>query len=475
MALIAWLSALTPQLSTFAQGTAFTYQGRLNDGGGPLSGSYDLTFTLYDGPGVLALQIGSPQPNSAVPVNAGLFTVTLDFSGGAFTGAPRWLEIAVQPHAGGATTTLSPRQQLTPAPYAITAGNVNGLLVQGNATSPNLIGGYSGNIVSNGVVGAVIGGGGVNGAPNLVTDNYGTVSGGTGNQAGNNNSNPADNLFATVGGGHNNVSGNNYATIGGGLQNAVNGDYGTVGGGVQNTAYYYSTVAGGFQNSATAFVGTVGGGKNNLSSGNNATVPGGVFNQAAGDFSLAAGQNAQALHTGAFVWADDSSTNIFASTAANQFLIRATGGVGINTNNPNGAALNVNGTVTAINFSGSGAGLTSLNPASLSAGTAAVSISGNAATATLANNFSGSLAGDLTGMQSATVVASVGGQSAANAATSVNAASTIVKRDASGNFSAGAITARSVSGSGIAVFGDGYVGAFLASQSAYTMVGVSSD
>jgi hypothetical protein len=85
------------------------------------------------------------------------------------------------------------------------------------------------------------------------------------------------------------------------------------------------------------------------------------------------------------------------------------------------------------------------------------------------------LAGDLTGMQSATVVASVGGQSAANAATSVNAASTIVKRDASGNFSAGAITARSVSGSGIAVFGDGYVGAFLASQSAYTMVGVSSD
>jgi len=104
-----------------AQGTAFTYQGELSDSGGPLNGSYDLTFTLYDGPGGLALQIGSPQSLSAVLVNAGLFTVTLDFGGAAFTGPARWLGIAVHPHAGGATTTLSPRQQLTPTPYAITA------------------------------------------------------------------------------------------------------------------------------------------------------------------------------------------------------------------------------------------------------------------------------------------------------------------------------------------------------------------
>src|SRR5438093_7038473 len=39
------LSTLNPQLSTlFAQGTAFTYQGRLNDGANPASGSYDLRF-----------------------------------------------------------------------------------------------------------------------------------------------------------------------------------------------------------------------------------------------------------------------------------------------------------------------------------------------------------------------------------------------------------------------------------------------
>ena len=43
------LSTLNQQLSTvFAQGTAFTYQGRLNDGGAPANGTYDLTFALFD-------------------------------------------------------------------------------------------------------------------------------------------------------------------------------------------------------------------------------------------------------------------------------------------------------------------------------------------------------------------------------------------------------------------------------------------
>ncbi len=52
--IIKWLTVLTfsiisLQLSTvFAQGTAFTYNGRLNDGTNPATGSYDLTFTLYN-------------------------------------------------------------------------------------------------------------------------------------------------------------------------------------------------------------------------------------------------------------------------------------------------------------------------------------------------------------------------------------------------------------------------------------------
>jgi hypothetical protein len=75
---------------------------------------------------------------------------------------------------------------------------------------------------------------------------------------------------------------------------------------------------------------------------------------------------------------------------------------------------NLTGTLPAI----SGASLTSLNPASISTGTAVINISGNAATATTAvsataagsaTNFTGSLSGDVTGTQGATSVVKVNG------------------------------------------------------------------
>jgi len=84
-----------------------------------------------------------------------------------------------------------------------------------------------------------------------------------------------------------------------------------------------------------------------------------------------------------------------------------------------------------------------------SAGTITANLSGNATTATTSTNFTGSLSGDVTGTQSATVVSFVGGQTAANvaaatvlanAATSANTASTIVKRTATGGFSAGTVS-----------------------------------
>src|SRR5271156_23198 len=75
----------------FAQSTAFTYQGRLNDGANPASGSYDVQFTLFavDTGGSA---VAGPLTNSPTGVSNGLFTVTLDF-GGQFPGADRWLEI----------------------------------------------------------------------------------------------------------------------------------------------------------------------------------------------------------------------------------------------------------------------------------------------------------------------------------------------------------------------------------------------
>lgn len=82
--------------------------------------------------------------------------------------------------------------------------------------------------------------------------------------------------------------------------------------------------------------------------------------------------------------------------------------------------------------------------------TGTVSNAANAVSSTTATNFSGSLSGDVTGTQSATVVSNVGGKTSTQISTSVtdttnatpnNTANTIVKRDTSGNFSAGTITA----------------------------------
>src|SRR6185436_19508148 len=99
---------------------------------------------------------------------------------------------------------------------------------------------------------------------------------------------------------------------------------------------------------------TVGGGGNNivLANGLYATIPGGSANTAT-NYAVAAGTRAKANHTGAFVWADSTDAD-FPSTANNQFLVRASGGVGIGTNNPQ-SALHVAGTITATGFSGNGA------------------------------------------------------------------------------------------------------------------------
>src|ERR1022692_2584255 len=139
LALLALSTIIAHPSTACAQGTAFTYQGRLNSSGSPVNGSYDLTFALFSvssGAG----QVGNTVTNTAALVSNGLFTTTLDF-GANFPGADRWLEIGVRTNGGGSFATLSPRQALTPAPYAITAGNLTGVVpsagVAGNAVTFN--------------------------------------------------------------------------------------------------------------------------------------------------------------------------------------------------------------------------------------------------------------------------------------------------------------------------------------------------
>ena len=155
---VALLSTLNSQLSAFAQGTAFSYQGRLNDGGGPATGIYDLRLTIYD-LGSAGSVVAGPLTNSATGVSNGLFTVTLDFGNTPFiSGAPRWLSIEVRTNGGGSFTTLSPRQPLTATPYAITASNLTGALPTAQLTGVVPLAQLPGAVVTNTQGGVVLSG-----------------------------------------------------------------------------------------------------------------------------------------------------------------------------------------------------------------------------------------------------------------------------------------------------------------------------
>lgn len=255
-----------PRGSQALAGTGFTYQGQLKNANGLVNGVCDFQFSLWDAASDGA-QIGTTQTTSGVNVSNGLFTVQMNeagqFGASAFNGQGRWVQVTVKCASDPAPITLSPRQPLTPAPYALA---LPGLRTEQNPTSPNIIGGFDGNAIASGVVGASLVGGGTSGFFQTVADDYGTVGGGRGNIVGNINITTTDAIAATVGGGENNTAIGSYAAIPGGQNNS------------------------------------------------------------AGAFSLAAGRRAKAVNTGSFVWADSTNAD-FSSTADNQFAIRAANGI----------------------------------------------------------------------------------------------------------------------------------------------------
>lgn len=282
----------------------------------------------------------------------------------------------------GTTHTISSNADLE---MHVSSGRA--LRIEPDLNSPNLIGGYSGNSVLPGTVGATVAGGGQSTNTNQVTDDYGTISGGYGNQAGDNAGTTSDKMHATVGGGRQNKASHWYTTVGGGQVNNASGPYATVGGGYGNTASNSNTtvaggstntasssastigggeinsavgygvvVAGGWQNTAGGSLASIGGGHANSTGGSRATVPGGQSNTANGDYSFAAGRRAKANNQGAFVWGDSTDAD-FTSTGLDQFLIRAGGGVGIGTNTP-AEQLDVAGNIHASGTIASGNSIT---------------------------------------------------------------------------------------------------------------------
>jgi len=291
-----------------------SYQGVLTDTGGtPVAdGAYSLTFSIYDvDTGGAALWT---ETHISVTTVNGIFNVVL----GSVTplsiafDQQYWLGIAV-----GGGLELKPRIQLTSSAYSLSGwsltGNagtdpvtnflgttddtplelwVNGLRAFRLEPACNVIGGHYGNSVTPGVYGATISGGGSFSIENLVTDQSGTIGGGTANQAGNNDGDFLNAFYATVGGGGGNVASGEQSTVSGGAGNTASGNNSTVGGGFENnSSKNNATVGGGSTNTASGSYSTVSGGQDNTASGYSATVAGGDSNSANETFATIGGGN----------------------------------------------------------------------------------------------------------------------------------------------------------------------------------------
>lgn len=102
--------------------------------GQPGGGLYDARFTLHTA-SLGGSQVGGPVVVAPLGVTNGLFTAMLDFGGGAFDGANRWLEIGIRTNGSvAAYTILNPRQFLAATPYAIRAAQFSGTLAATNLT-----------------------------------------------------------------------------------------------------------------------------------------------------------------------------------------------------------------------------------------------------------------------------------------------------------------------------------------------------
>jgi len=252
-------------------------------------------------------------------------------------------------------------------PLELKVNNQRALRIEISTGAPNLIGGHSGNSIGSGTEGAVIAGGSGNsigagtshsavggGHNNIIATNTSaaTISGGGLNSIGTNSE------YGAIGGGFGNGldADSRYATITGGFLNDIGGNsyYSAIGGGQNNnigTNSFNASIAGGGANNIgiSSSSSTIGGGVGNLIEDDApyAVIPGGLLNRvgSATSHAFAAGRRAQANHSGAFVWADSTDAD-FTSTGTDQFLIRASGGVGVGTGDPDGATLRVQGNST---------------------------------------------------------------------------------------------------------------------------------
>lgn len=136
---------------------------------------------------------------------------------------------------------------------AASRGSKRVMRYEPNATSANIIGGFQGNTVGSGIVGATISGGGGSGvATNQITDHWGTIGGGNANLVSGmhgviagGGGNTSSGTKSAIGGGGGNVASALSSAIAGGDNNTASGIYSAIGGGLDNTAGEASAIPGG--------------------------------------------------------------------------------------------------------------------------------------------------------------------------------------------------------------------------------------
>jgi hypothetical protein len=261
-------------------------------------------------------------------------------------------------------------------------GNGRVMSYEEGLESPNLIGGYRGNITS-GLTrgGAVIGGGGWNANVNTVNGDYGFIGGGYGNIAG---------YVSVVGGGSDNSANGTNNVVAGGEHNTITAPSSsidvTISGGTYNivpvgVAPNYSsgvTIGGGSSNYATGLLATVSGGSNNLigyinDNGNEewTTIGGGganrIYNTSSGGLISV---NYSTIAGGGFNQIQSSEGAVIAGGENNTISSKLSAIVGGNYNT-------ISSSVTKPGFIGGGSGNTLSGVAGVLAGGDANTVSGN--------------------------------------------------------------------------------------------------
>ncbi len=302
--------------STIGGGTGNSITGPItaNIADTTISGGIGNTISILDTSTAVEATIGGGSSNSITSTTAGVANnaTIAGGSGNTISGNGSTGTSGLNATIGGGLSNAVSAQGVV-----IAGGESNGA----GGTDSTIGGGTRNSIsgVATSIAATTIGGGSANSISTSDTSTaiQATIGGGSGNSITVINAGVADN--ATIAGGSTNV-----ISI-----NAVIGPNATIGGGLSNLAEAEGTViAGGENNSAERPFATVGGGSGNTVSGEYSTIPGGINNSASGTASFAAGNMAQAVNNGAFVWADDlGGGTAFSSTLANQFSARATGGV----------------------------------------------------------------------------------------------------------------------------------------------------